>query len=279
MRRWVPQLPGTIALWAATVYFALPLVWMVTAAMKTQGELSVNPGFLVDDFALGANLDTLFSRSGSIFGRWMLNSAIYAGVGAAVATLLAVPAGYAISKFRFRGREATFSLILAGVMVPPAALALPLFLMFAKMGLTNTYASVLLPSMVAPLGVYLGRVTADTSIPDELLEAAAVDGASPTRTFFSISFPLLRPVVITVFLFQLVAIWNNFMLPLVMLNTMSKYPVTLGLYNWSGQQLQEAAVLSSVITGSVLSIIPLIAGFLLLQRFWRTGMTVGSVKG
>ena len=273
------QIVNGIVLIGLATYFVVPLWWLFVSATKSQGELNVNSGLGFGDFELGTNLATLFTRGDGIFSRWLLNSVIYGIGGAAIGTVLAVMAGYAFSKFRFRGREVVFGAILAGVLVPPAALALPLFLMFSRADLTNTYAAVLLPSVVSPLAVYLARVSADTAVPDELLEAAEVDGAGPTRTFVVISSRLLGPGVVTIFLFQFVAIWNNFLLPLVMLNSRDLYPVTLGIYNWSGQFLQDATLITSVITGSAVAIIPVIIGFLLLQRFWISGLAEGSVKG
>lgn len=277
-RRMAPQRLNALLLWTACVYFLAPIYWLFVASTKSQSELNVNPGFWFSDLELVGNLETLFTRSDGIFARWMINSVFYAVVGAAGATILAVAAGYAMSKFRFRGKEAAFSLALTGVMVPPAALALPLFLMFSEIGLTDTYAAVLLPSLVSPLGVYLARVSADAGIPDALMEAARVDGAGPIRTFFSVGLPMLRPVSVTIFLFQLVAIWNNFLLPLVMLNSNDKYPVTLGLFTWMGQFIQDSTLITSVIVGSFVSIIPLILGFVILQRYWTAGLTAGAVK-
>lgn len=142
----------------------------------------------------------------------------------------------------------------------------------------GAYWSVLLPSLVSPLGVYLARVSIDAAVPDEIVEAAHVDGAGGLRTFASIALPLMGPGLLTIFLFQFVAIWNNFMLPLIMLNDSRMYPVTLGLYNWNGQFIQDPSLATSVLIGAFVSIIPVIVGFLMLQRFWSTGLTAGGVK-
>src|SRR6056297_1340902 len=213
-----------VALGAVSMYFLLPVWWLTVAATKSQGELTTTPGFWFGEFDLFDNVDQLLSRNDGIFLRWMGNSLLYAGVGAAVGTALSMCAGYALSKLRFRGSGAVFKLILAGVLVPPAALALPIFLMLSEVGATNTYWSVLVPSFVSPLSVYLARVAADAAIPDELLEAAALDGAGPIRTFRLVGLPLMGPSIVTIYLFQLVGIWNNFLLPLTMLNDSEKYP-------------------------------------------------------
>jgi multiple sugar transport system permease protein len=168
--------------------------------------------------------------------------------------------------------------VLGGVLVPATALALPLFLIFSQVNLTNTYWAVFLPSLVSPFGVYLARIYAAASVPDELIEAARLDGAGEVRTFFTVAVRLMFPALVTVFLFQFVAIWNNFFLPLIMLRDETLFPVTLGLYSWNSQVNQIPELRGYVLIGALLSIIPLIITFLLLQRFWRNGLGTGSVK-
>jgi multiple sugar transport system permease protein len=180
--------------------------------------------------------------------------------------------GYALAKYVFPGREATFNLVLAGVLVPATTLALPLFLLFSRAHAVDTYWSVLLPSMVSPLGVYLARVYATASVPDDLIEAARMDGSSEVRIFITMSLRLMGPGLVTIFLFQFVTIWNNFFLPLQMLQDQKLYPVTLGLYAWNGQITQAPELQSLVIIGALLSTVPLIIAFLGLQRFWRGGL-------
>ena len=163
------------------------------------------------------------------------------------------------------------------MLVPGTALALPLYLLMSKVSLTNSYWSVLLPSIVSPFGVYLARVYASSAVPDELLEAARVDGSGEGRTFLTISMRLMSPALVTIFLFQFVAIWNNFFLPLVMLSNEKLYPVTLGLYSWNNEYGQAPQLVSYVIIGAAVSVIPLIVAFLSLQRFWRSGLAAGSL--
>lgn len=199
-------------------------------------------------------------------------------LGAAVGTLISALCGYALAKFRFRGREFLFSVVLGGVLVPTTALALPLFLLFSATGIVNTYLAVFLPSIVSPFGVYLARIFANAAVPQELIESARLDGAGEFRTFFSVSSRLMTPALVTIFLFQFVAIWNNFFLPMVMLQKESLFPITLGLYEWNGQTARAPLLQESVITGSLVSIVPVIIVFILLQRFWRTGLAAGSLK-
>nr|WP_296067430.1 carbohydrate ABC transporter permease [uncultured Actinoplanes sp.] len=261
------------------VYFMLPVYFLIVAATKPQADLVSTFGLWFSHFDLVQNLKTLFAQRDGVFGRWALNSVLYAVVGAAAGTLISALCGYALAKFRFRGREFLFSTVLGGVLVPSTALALPLFLLFSAAGIVDTYWAVFLPSIVSPFGVYLARIFANAAVPDEIIESARLDGAGEFRTFFSVSFKLMTPSLVTVFLFQFVGIWNNFFLPLVMLQQEKLFPITLGLYQWNGQAKQGVSQLQeSVITGSLVSIVPLIILFILLQRFWRTGLAAGSIK-
>ena len=260
------------------IYFLLPVYFLIVAATKPQGDLATTFGLWFSHFDLGANLKTLFGRTDGIFLRWALNSVIYAVLGAAIGTLISALCGYALAKFKFRGREFLFSVILGGVLVPTTALALPLFLLFSKLGIVDTYLAVFLPSIVSPFGVYLARIFANAAVPEEILESARLDGAGEFRTFFSVAFKLMSPSLVTIFLFQFVGIWNNFFLPMVMLQKESLFPITLGLFEWNGQTARVSLLQESVITGSLVSIVPVIIVFILLQRFWRTGLGAGSIK-
>lgn len=260
------------------IYFLLPIYFLIVAATKPQGDLASTNGLAFSHFNLFGNLHTLFTRSNGIFLKWALNSVIYAVLGAAVGTLISGLCGYALAKFRFRGREFLFSVVLGGVLVPTTALALPLFLLFSATGIVDTYWAVFLPSIVSPFGVYLARIFASAAVPDEILESARLDGAGEFRTFFSVASRLMAPSLVTIFLFQFVAIWNNFFLPMVMLQKESLFPVTLGLYEWNGQTARAPLLQESVITGALVSIVPVIVVFILLQRFWRTGLAAGSLK-
>lgn len=262
----------------STLYFLIPIWWLLVASSKDRAQFTSTSPLLFADFNLFANIGNLIAYRDGVFLRWMLNSLAYAVIGATVATLLASMAGYAIAKYAFKGRETMFNVILGGVLVPATALALPLFLVFSQVGLTNTFWAVLLPSFVSPFGVYLARIYASSSVPDEIIEAARIDGAGEVRTFFTVSTRLMAPALVTIFLFQFVAIWNNFFLPLIMLRDENLFPVTLGLYVWNTQVSQIPEIRSYVIIGALLSIIPLIIAFLSLQRFWRSGLGSGGLK-
>jgi multiple sugar transport system permease protein len=266
-------------MFVAGAYFLLPLWWLLVSSTKTRGDLTTTPGLWFSDIALLDNVENLFTRGDGIFWRWLLNSLLYAGVGAAIGTLLAAMAGYALAKYEFRGREVLFGVILAGVLVPATALALPLFLLLSQVELTNTYWAVFLPSLVSPFGVYLSRIYAAGAVPDELIEAGRLDGAGDMRIFFSMSVRLMAPALVTIYLFQFVAIWNNFFLPLIMLVDSELYPVTLGLFAWNSQSARDPELVTAVIVGAFVSVVPLIAAFLMLQRYWRSGLAAGGVKG
>jgi multiple sugar transport system permease protein len=261
-----------------TLYFLVPIWWLLVASTKTRGDLFTTNPLWFAELNFWDNLVALVSYDGGIYLRWIVNSVGYAGVGALVATILAGMCGYALAKYRFRGRELLFNVVLGGVLVPATALALPLFLLFSQVQLTNTFWAVFLPSIVSPFGVYLARVFAEASVPDELLEASRLDGAGEVRTFFTVSIRLMLPALITIFLFQFVGIWNNFFLPLIMLRSEELFPVTYGLYAWNSTINQFPELRSFVLIGALLSIIPLIVTFLLLQRYWRTGLGSGALK-
>ncbi len=270
---------ATGGLVVAALYFLIPIWWLVVASSKSQATLVTTNGlWFAQPFQLFSNVSNLFAFRDGLYIRWLLNSIGYAVLGAGFGTLFAVMAGYALAKYVFRGRELVFNLILGGVLVPATALALPLFLMFSEVGLVNTYWAVFLPSLVSPFGVYLARIYAAASVPEPLLEAARLDGASEFRAFFVIALRLMKPALVTIFLFQFVVIWNNFFLPLVMLSNERLFPITLGLYTWNSSINQAPELRLFVIVGSMVSILPLLIAFLGLQRFWQSGLSAGGVK-
>lgn len=262
----------------AAVFFLLPVYWLVIAATKSTGDLFGSFGLWLSRPRLLENLGAVFSYGDGIFLRWAANSLLYSGAGAALATLFAAAGGYALAKYAFAGRELVFNVVLAGVLLPSTVLALPMYLLFSEAGLANTYASVLIPSLVSPFGVYLCRIYAASAVPDSLLEAARVDGAGEFRIFGTLGLRIMTPALVTVFLFQFVGIWNNYFLPLVMLSDTELYPITLGLVSWQSYADREPDLYQLTVGGTFLSVIPLMIAMLALQRFWRTGLTQGSVK-
>jgi multiple sugar transport system permease protein len=260
------------------LYTLMPLSWLLVNATKSNGDLFGRPGFRLGAFSLFANIADLFTYQDGLFGRWLLNSLLYSVAGALASTLVSLLAGYAFAVYGFPGREKVYGLVLLGILVPPTVIALPMYLLASEAGLVNTYWAVLIPGLVNPFGVYLARVFAEAYLPAETLEAARMDGAGELRVFRSVALPMLSPAFVTIFLFTFTGSWNNFFLPLVMLNDSSLYPVGLGLYGWNAVLPQEPQLYALVVTGSLLSVVPLAVAFLTLQRHWRSGLTAGAVK-
>jgi multiple sugar transport system permease protein len=267
----------TIILLLGAVYCLLPVAWVLVASTKNNAQL-FNTFTFEPNGSLWSNIRGLSSYAGGVFWHWMLNTALYAGGGALLSVVVSALTGYALAKFEFRGRSTLFNLLLAGVLVPPVVLALPQYLLLAKFGLTNTYWSILLPSVLSPYGIYLARIYAMSAVPDEVIESARVDGCSEFRLFTRIAVPMMVPGLVTIFLFQFVAVWNNFLLPFIMLSDENKFPLTVGLYTLLNRGSTAPALYSLVVTGSLLSIIPLMILFLALQRYWRTDIASGAVK-
>jgi multiple sugar transport system permease protein len=267
------------------VYFIIPIWWLFVASTKTAaGLFNGSNGALWFDqtFALIPNLRILFTYNDGIYLRWIANSLFYAISGGVGATILAVLAGYGFAKFRFRGRRLMLSVLLGSVMVPLTALVIPTFVLFSNINLTDTVWAVILPSLLNPFGVYLMQVYTADAVPDELLDAARVDGAGEVKTFFGVALPLLRPAVVTVLLLSVVGTWNNFFLPLAMLANTKLFPITVGLGLWQGQASGNNSggenLWGVIIIGSLVSVIPLIIAFLSLQKYWQGGLSLGALK-
>ena len=262
----------------AALYTLLPGLWLLLASTKNADALFGSDILSFGDFSLWHNLRDLFTMEDGVYGRWYLNSLLYAVVGAFVGSLISVAAGYAFDKYEFPHKEKLFGLVLTGVMVPPTVLALPLYLVASGIGLVNTFWAVFIPVLFNPFGVYLARLLSSGYVPNEVLEASRVDGAGELQTYIRVSLRMLGPGFVTVFLFQLTAIWNNFFLPMVMLSDQHLYPLSLGLYTWNSSATVSPEYYPLVVIGSLLAVVPLIVAFLTLQRYWKSGLTAGSVK-
>ncbi|GLK16610.1 carbohydrate ABC transporter permease [Herbiconiux flava] len=275
----------TAVMTVALVYYLLPLVWLVINSTKSQGDLFSTPGLAFgNSFDLFANIDRLFAYEGGIYGSWLANTLLYAAAGALGSAILCSLGGYALAHFAFPGKKAAFAIIVGAVMVPGSVLALPIFLLCSQVGITNTALAVILPSLANPFALYLMAIFAAQSVPPELLEAARMDGAGELRIFFSIALRLIAPGLVTVTLFQITAAWNNYFLPLIVLNDSGLFPLGVGLAQLNARATQNDSALNAaglyptVLVGSLIAIIPLVLAFLLLQRFWRSGLAAGAVK-
>lgn len=260
-----------------SAYMILPLLWLVFAATKDAGDLYSGNAFAFGaDFL--ANMQRLIAQDDGLFLRWLSNSILYSGIGAIVGGFVSLMAGYAFDKFEFRGKRGLYASVLVGVLIPNTATVIPLYLLAASIGMTNTIWAVLIPTLCNPFSVYLARVFSSGYLPAETLEAARVDGAGPIRSFLQVGLPMLVPGFVTIALFQFVGIWNNFMLPLIMLQDRDLFPSSVGIALWQSQVQQNPEFSTLVIAGSFVSVLPLILAFVLLQRFWRSGLSAGSVK-
>ncbi|MBZ3912305.1 MULTISPECIES: carbohydrate ABC transporter permease [Streptomyces] len=275
-RRAVALTTGLLVLFL--IYSLAPTWFLIVSATKNQTDLYSTFGLWFSSNHLADNVQEIWTYHDGVFNRWIGNSILYSTLGAAGSTLVSLAAGYGLSKFDFRGRGAFFAVIVGASLLPSTLLAFPLYLVFAQIGLTNTIWSVLIPYFINPFGVYLGKVYADSSVPTELMEAARLDGAGELRIFWSVALRLMRTGGITIFMLEFINIWNNFFLPLFMLTGERTFPVSLGLYSWL-QQAQTARDMNTlVLTGSLLSIVPLAVFMFALQKYWRSGILMGSLK-
>ncbi|MHB9864286.1 carbohydrate ABC transporter permease [Streptomyces sp. YIM S03343] len=267
----------TVTLLLGAIYCLLPVAWVVIASTKSGRELFSTFTFLPGSGFVG-NIKDLNGYRGGVYWKWMGNSALYAGLGALLSTCVSAFSGYALATYRFRGRETMFNVLLTGVLMPPVILAIPQYLLLAKANMTDSYLSVLLPQILSPYGVYLARIYASAAVPADVVEAGRMDGAGEWRIFSRIALPMMIPGLVTVFLFQFVAVWNNFLLPFIMLSDDEKFPLTLGLYTLLEQGSNTPALYTLVITGAFLAVLPLVALFLFIQRFWSLDLLSGAVK-
>ena len=278
---------GTVALLTAlaflfAIFTLIPIAWILVNSTKTQANIFETFGFwFARPFDFFHTFGLLFQDVDGYgtFIQWFGNTALYAVLGGGGATVLASLAGYGLARFRFRGSRVAFYAIVAGLLVPITVLTIPLYLTYAKAHLVNSIWGMVLPSMVSPIGVYLMRTYADISVPRELLDAARIDGAGELRIFFRVALPLMVPGVLTVLLINVVTVWNNYFLPLLIFNINTKYPLTVGLGLWSDRAVNSgnANLYPMLVMGGLVTIVPLIALFLILQRYWRGGMLLGSI--
>ncbi len=259
-----------IALAAATL---APLLWMVAASFMSPGEANSFPPRLLPARPTLGNYVELFTRLD--LARYFLNSALVAVAATVISLLVNSMAGYAFAKLRFRGRERVFQVLLAALVIPGQVGMLPLFLMLKSMGLVNTMAGVVVPFMAGIFGIFMIRQYA-LSIPDDLLDAARVDGAGEYRIFWTIVLPVIRPILVTLAVFVFLSAWNDFMWPLIVLSDEAKYTLPVALASLSGEHVQDTELMMA---GSVLTVLPVVILFVALQRAYIRGVMMGSVKG
>ena len=274
---------GTAVLVVAAVYVLAPLYWLVVASSKSANALFNSSTFLpAKHIDWWANLRAVFSYGGGDFKWWLLNSVLYAVVTATFATAVSTVCGYGLAKYRFRFRGAVFGLVVGSLMIPATALVVPLFLLEHAVGLTNTYEGVILPLLVYPFGVYFMSIYCADAVPDVLMDSSRIDGAGEGRILASVARPLLMPGMVTMFLLSFIGTWNNYFLPLVLLGSESRFPLTVGLSAWASDLNQPGAgqpLYPEVIIGSLISVLPMLILFPFLQKYVARGLSFGAVAG
>jgi multiple sugar transport system permease protein len=266
--------PFVHGLLIALAFFALfPLLWMLSVSFMQPGEASAMPPPLLPNHATLANYHELFERAG--MGRHLLNSLLVATAITLLSLVFNLTAGYAFAKLHFAGRERLFRTLLGALVIPAQVAMIPLFLIMKWLGLVNSYGGVIVPAMATVFGIFLVRQYA-RSIPDELLEAARIDGAGEWRIFATIVLPLLKPIVVTLAIFTFLASWNDFMWPLIVLSDQAWQTAPVAIAGLSREHVQDNELMMA---GSVVTIVPVLLLFLALQRYYLQGLLLGSVKG
>lgn len=261
------------ALIVASLIAVFPLIWMVSVSVMSPGESSTSPPPLVPADPTLASYHELFTRAD--VAQNLTNSLVLA-IGATLLSLaFNVTAGYAFAKLRFTGRELLWKLLLGVMLIPAQVAMIPLFLMLKQVGLVNTYIGVLVPATTNVFGIFLVRQYA-RSIPDELLEAARIDGAGELRIFWSIVLPVLRPVLVTLAIFAFLGSWNDFLWPLIVLTDDGKQTLPVALASLAREHAGDSELMMA---GSVVTILPVLLVFIALQRYYVQGLLAGSVKG
>jgi multiple sugar transport system permease protein len=250
-----------------------PLLWMLSVSFMPAGQANSFPPPLLPEPPTWDNYRQLFAHAG--MGRRFANSALLATLATLLSLCFNVTAGYAFAKLRFRGREPVFRSLLGALIIPGQVAMIPLFLLLKQLGLVNTYAGVLVPSLASVFGIFLVRQYA-LSIPDELLEAARIDGAGEFRAFVSIVLPALTPIIVTLAIFSFLGSWNDFLWPLIMISDDELQTLPVALAALSREHVQDRELMMA---GSVVTLLPVLVLFLALQRYYIQGLLGGSIKG
>jgi multiple sugar transport system permease protein len=278
-----PSKVSRILVWTGLVLFLFysiaPVWFLIVSATKGQSDLYTTNGLWFADFRLFDNVGSLFTYHDGIFLRWMANTLVYGVVGTVGMTIVCVACGYGLAMYQFRGRGILMGCIIASFLIPGALLTIPSFLLYTRLHIVDTPWAIIVPHFFSAFSVYLAKVYAEGAIPPELIEAARVDGAGEYRAFFTIGARLMTTGSATIFLLGFVGSWNSFFGPLVFLRGEQKWTVMLGLYSWLNVKVDQSVDLTGlVIVGSIVSLIPIVVLMLSMQRYWRSGITLGSLK-
>jgi multiple sugar transport system permease protein len=271
--RWLELVLLYGALAVGAIISLLPMFWMIGASLMQSGEANSYPPHVLPRDPTLEHYRSLFTRLN--LGRSLLNSALIAATVTAISLVINSMAGYALAKLRFRGRDKLFRGLLAGLVIPVQVAMLPLFLVMKQLGLVNSYWGVIIPSLASIFGIFLIRQYA-TAIPDDLLDAARIDGASELCIYWSIVVPVIRPILATLAIWTFLTTWNDFMWPLIVLSDERRYTLPVALANLMGEHVQDTELMMA---GSVLTVLPVLLTFLVLQRYYIQGIMAGSTKG
>jgi multiple sugar transport system permease protein len=272
MRRRIAVVGLHALLIAGAALAAAPLLWMVSASLMPTGEANSFPPRWLPSTVTFEHYRTLLTRMD--VARYLGNSVMIAVGVTLLSLLLNSMAGYAFAKLRFRGRDPLFRILLGALVIPVQVAMLPLFLLLKAVGAVNTYWGVIIPAAASIFGIFLIRQYA-LSIPDDLLDAARLDGAGEFRIYWSIVLPVIRPMLVTLAIFTFLGVWNDFLWPLIVLSDSSRYTLPVALANLSGEHVQDTELMMA---GSVVTVLPVMLVFLALQRYYIQGIMVGSVK-
>ena len=272
MRRALGVVAVNATLAAAAIATLLPLAWMVSASFMPTGEASQLPPRLLPSAPTLEHYRALFERLD--LGRAFRNSLLLALSITGISLFANSMAGFAFAKLRFRGRDRLFAVLLATLVVPPQVGVLPLFLELRAIGLVNSFGGVIVAGLASVFGIFLVRQFA-LAIPDELLDAARVDGASEWRIYWQVVLPLLRPILVTLAVFTFLSAWNDFMWPMIVLTDAAKHTLPVALANLAGEHVQDTELMMA---GAVVTVLPVLLLFLAVQRHYVEGILMGGVK-
>jgi len=272
-RRRVSQIVLYVLIIIGALIALMPMLWMLSASFMPTGEASTYPPHFIPSRITFSHYADLFTRLN--LGRYLFNSALIAVVVTGVSLVINSLAGYAFAKLRFRGRDRAFRILSLGLVLLVQVAMLPLSLLMKNLHLINTYWGVIIPGMASIFGIFLIRQYA-LSIPDDMLDAARIDGASELRIYWSVVVPGILPILATLAIWTFLATWNDFMWPLIVLSDEAHYTLPVALANLSGEHVQDTELMMA---GSVLTVIPVLAVVLFLQRYYIQGVIAGSVKG
>lgn len=249
-----------------------PLFWMVSASLMPTGQANSFPPPFLPQRVTFEHYVSLFTRLNLL--RYLINSVFLAASVTLISLIINSMAGYAFAKFRFRGRDPIFKFLISSLVIPAQVTMLPLFLMLNTMGLINTYLGVIIPGMASIFGIFLIRQFA-LSIPDSLIEAARIDGASDFRIYWSLILPFCKPILITLSIFTFMGTWNDFLWPLIIMTDDSMYTLPVALANLSLEHVQDTELMMA---GSVITVLPVLVLFVSLQRYYLSGIMAGALK-